>query len=98
MSFRDILTQELRRRKAVNHRYSLRAFARSLQMDPSTLSKILRGKRELSMSTAFRVANYLEFPGDLVTTFLQSVNQSARELRERRRLVTARVHCASDGN
>ncbi len=41
------LQSELVRRCKANPRYSLRAFARALQMDFSTLSKILHGRRKL---------------------------------------------------
>lgn len=43
------LQRELVRRCEQNPRYSLRAFARSLQMDASTLSQVLRGKRALTV-------------------------------------------------
>lgn len=45
--FRDRLRDELLTRIRANPRYSLRALARSLEIDPSALSKILQGKRAL---------------------------------------------------
>jgi transcriptional regulator with XRE-family HTH domain len=48
VTFRAILTAELDRRRAANPRYSLRSFARDLDVDHSTLSQILRGKRRLT--------------------------------------------------
>jgi transcriptional regulator with XRE-family HTH domain len=48
MSIRALLQAELDRRRLANRRYSLRAFARSLAVDHSTLSQILRGKRRLT--------------------------------------------------
>jgi transcriptional regulator with XRE-family HTH domain len=42
---RELLLAEFARRRAVNPRYSLRAFAAYLQVDHSTLSQILRGRR-----------------------------------------------------
>jgi transcriptional regulator with XRE-family HTH domain len=50
LDFRERLTVELMRRCAENPRYSLRAFARFLQVDHATLSQILRGKRAVSAS------------------------------------------------
>ena len=44
---RERLAQELTRRSAVNPRYSLRAFARHLDIDHSSLSQVLRAKRPL---------------------------------------------------
>ena len=43
-----ILETELARRRRVNPRYSLRAFARSVEMEHSTLSQLLRGKRPMT--------------------------------------------------
>jgi transcriptional regulator with XRE-family HTH domain len=48
VTFRAVLQSELDRRQAANARYSLRAFARFLAVDHSTLSQILRGKRRVT--------------------------------------------------
>jgi len=45
--FRDRLTRELEQRREANPRYSLRAFARFLTTDHSTLSQVIRGKRAI---------------------------------------------------
>ncbi len=42
------LETEFQKRKAANYRYSLRAFAKFLELDASYLSKLLKGKRPLS--------------------------------------------------
>jgi len=47
-SFRELLTCELAQRQAKNPSYSLRAFARSIGVNHSTLSQIIRGKRPLT--------------------------------------------------
>lgn len=47
LKFRDRLKQELEVRRLANPRHSLRAFARFLEADHSTLSRILRGKRTM---------------------------------------------------
>jgi hypothetical protein len=44
---KQLLRAELQRRQERNRRYSLRAFARQLDVDPSSLAKILGGKRAL---------------------------------------------------
>ncbi len=46
--FRYWLQSEFQRRLRRNPRYSLRAFARQLDVDPSTLSKCLSGKRKIT--------------------------------------------------
>lgn len=46
--FSDLLNQEFAKRQSKNPKYSLRAFANHLNMDPSNLSKVLRGQKKLS--------------------------------------------------
>ncbi|HLD74619.1 MAG TPA: TIGR02147 family protein [Bdellovibrionota bacterium] len=53
------LQTELVKRCEANPRYSLRAFATSLKLSPSFLSKILSGKRPLTFKTANHVAQVL---------------------------------------
>lgn len=55
MSIRDHLRSELSRRQARNPLYSLRAFARDLAIDHSTLSQILRGRRRLTPRSVRRL-------------------------------------------
>lgn len=57
---RLILQNELMKRLRANPRYSLRAFARFLGIDPSQLSKILNGKRNLGAETRKRVMDKLQ--------------------------------------
>ena len=47
---RDLLQAEHARRRAANARYSLRSFARDLDIDHATLSQILRGHRRAPSS------------------------------------------------
>lgn len=54
--YREFLRGELERRCAQNARYSLRAFARDLQLTPSRLSEVFNRRRGLTPSLAARVA------------------------------------------
>jgi plasmid maintenance system antidote protein VapI len=56
MSFAELLTSEFRRRQTCNRRYSLRAFARSLKTDHSTVSQFLRRKRPITAAGVRRMA------------------------------------------
>jgi hypothetical protein len=58
----SLLIREFERRCQANPRYSLRAFAVSLSMDCSYLSKILRGKRKLSGLAKARLAQKMGQP------------------------------------
>jgi plasmid maintenance system antidote protein VapI len=53
--FVDLLRGELLRRSARNPRYSLRAFAKFLDVDPATLSQLLRGQRACTPRTVRRL-------------------------------------------
>jgi len=55
-TYRDWLRDELAARSARNPSYSLRAFARDLQLRPSHLSDVLKGKLGLSARSATQIA------------------------------------------
>jgi transcriptional regulator with XRE-family HTH domain len=54
-SFRSFLADELARRVERNRRYSLRAFARDLGVDHSSLSQWLRGRRAFTVEVIERL-------------------------------------------
>ena len=53
------LLHEFRERKRRNPKYSLRAFARTLQIDSATLSKILKGSRTLTYANSEKLLSAL---------------------------------------
>jgi uncharacterized protein (TIGR02147 family) len=57
--YRAFLKNELATRMKENSRYSLRAFARSIQISPQALSLVLNGKRGLSLSMAAKISSAL---------------------------------------
>lgn len=59
---RLFLQNELIRRISRNQRYSLRAFAKSLRMDASLLSKVLKGKRKVSRKLVNQISDQLGLP------------------------------------
>jgi len=61
-----ILADELARRQRLNPRYSLRAFARSVNLEHSTLSQMLRGKRALTWPTIREFATNMRWTGAAV--------------------------------
>src|SRR5436305_268850 len=56
MGFAAFLDHELKRRQRRNRRYSLRAFARDLGCDHSTLSQWMRGRRALTPDSIAQLA------------------------------------------
>lgn len=53
--FPDLLRSELLRRSRRNPQYSLRAYAKFLDIDPATLSQLLRGRRACTARTIRRL-------------------------------------------
>lgn len=64
---------EFSRRKKANPRYSLRAFARSLRIDHSTLAKLLKRSRKTTASQALKIVQALDMDPAMKSTLLLSV-------------------------
>jgi len=60
---RTILANEFLRRRCANPRYSLRAFARSVGVEHSTLSQLLRGKRAMTWKSIGHIAGRIRWTG-----------------------------------
>lgn len=74
----DVLRTELERRLSNNPRYSLRAFARALDVDPAVLSRSLTGKRGLSRAVGERMAGNLKLSPVERTHFLNSIAEEKK--------------------
>ncbi len=70
--YRAILYSELSTRKLKNSRYSLRAFSKHLEIDPSYLSKLIAGKLIVSVDLADSLAKKLNLCNDQYTQFVLS--------------------------
>jgi transcriptional regulator with XRE-family HTH domain len=72
-NFRSFLKQELMKRCERNSRYSLRAFARSLDISHATLSHILAGRRKLTSKMIKRIGHTLGMdPAELASYVAES--------------------------
>jgi transcriptional regulator with XRE-family HTH domain len=60
---RTVLAAEFTRRRRLNPRYSSRAFARSADIDHSTLSQLMSGKRPLTWKSIHRIASRVRWTG-----------------------------------
>lgn len=69
--FRLVLQQELVDRCRKNASYSLRAFAKSLDIAPSALSDMLNGKRPITPKTTRRLGLSLGFPLPKIQSFIE---------------------------
>ena len=69
---RRYLMSELEKRCRTNPRYSLRAFAKALSMNPAMLSMVLSGKRRMSRKKATKLADVLGLNPTAAVDFVQS--------------------------
>ncbi|MFN7999397.1 MAG: hypothetical protein U0Q18_37610 [Bryobacteraceae bacterium] len=68
--FRERLSLEFRCRKKGNPRFSLRAFAKLLEMDHSTLSQILRGSRRATVKQIRSTGKKLGLSAEEISVYL----------------------------
>ena len=71
-----MLETEFARRRQVNPRYSLRAFARSVKLEHSTLSQLLRGKRTMTWKSIRQIAGDMRWLGGSI--ILRNQSQPSR--------------------
>jgi uncharacterized protein (TIGR02147 family) len=79
--YRALLKEEFASRAAANPLYSLRAFARDLQISSGRLSDVLNGKSGLSVSTARKLALQLKFSPEETKLFLAYVERKHARLK-----------------
>ncbi len=77
-SYQDHLREELARRCERNNKYSLRAFARAIEVDAGTLSRILDGKQVPSQKLSQRIVNGLNLNPTQEEAFFTSVAEKQR--------------------
>lgn len=75
--FRTLLNDTLRERVRQNPRYSLRAFALSLGVDPGNLSRAMRGLSVLSWDYGQRIVKALNLNPEQSKAFFDSLESSA---------------------
>jgi uncharacterized protein (TIGR02147 family) len=72
-NYRDYIKRSLAKKCALNPRYSLRAFATSVGLSASHLSRVLNGGKGLSVTTALKVAARLEMSAQDLRNFMDLV-------------------------
>lgn len=81
----DWLRNEYLRRRDANPQYSLRAFAKSLEVPSGRLSELLEGKRQLTQFMGKKLANKLGLSQELTRSFLDLIAKNHKD--ERRKLL-----------
>lgn len=77
--FREFLRKQFEARRARNPAYSLRAFAKQLAVDHSTLSQILRGRRPLTDKQVSRLGERLGLGPELIAPFLTTAPKKPKD-------------------
>lgn len=72
-NYRDTLKEYLLIKKEINPDYSLRSFARDLDMPSSNLSNVLKGIQGLSKTSATKIVEKLRIEGEEKDLFVDSV-------------------------
>lgn len=78
-SYDHWLEAELMKRCQKNPRYSLRAFAKTLNLSPAFISRILSGKRTLTLPSSEKIADALAFSPEERKHFFDLVLKNHRE-------------------
>lgn len=91
VNFRVWLQTEFSQRSRSIPKYSLRAFARDLKMDASSLSQIMSGKRKVSVKVVLHVTGLLKVEDGLKFAFLQDC-LDAKSKKEKQFLDQAEYH------
>lgn len=81
----NVLQEEFARRQSKNPRHSLRAFAKCVGIHPSSLSRILSGKEQLSPKAALCISSRLKLTAVKKRLFLLSVIEH-RKLNEQQKI------------
>lgn len=69
----EMLLKEFNKRKEANPRYSLRAFARFLDMSSATLSRVLANRQEISLAASKKIIKKLKFSEHESLVFVRSI-------------------------
>ncbi len=80
--FIEVLQAELERRQDVNSKYSLRSFARFLEIDASSLSAILKSQRAYPRKKLSEVMDKLKLTEEKRFRFISSIDQFKLDRKE----------------
>jgi uncharacterized protein (TIGR02147 family) len=80
-SYLNLLKDEYAKRRRINPQYSLRSFARYLNVHPGTLNNVFNQKRSLSLTMAKRITDALCLSPAQEADFLKSVTTKKKRLK-----------------
>src|SRR5690349_9921621 len=90
-NYREYLRDELAKRLASNPQYSLRAMAKSLGIGSSTLSEVLSGRTNISVSNARKIGGHLKLKSKEINYFCDLVQYSSEKDSEAKEQIIERL-------
>jgi len=87
----QILQEHLSERVANNASYSLRAFARDLEVSPQQLSNVMNGKKGLSEKMAAQLADHLGFNSQQKALFCEAARAKFARSKAQREIAKVRL-------
>jgi len=92
ISYREQIKSVFEKRHESNKNYSLRAFARDLQLDPGQLSSVLSGKKNISLSRASELSKKLFSNPREMLIFFHSVEYDLAPSEETKNALLEKIH------
>ncbi|RYZ63512.1 MAG: TIGR02147 family protein, partial [Proteobacteria bacterium] len=89
--YRDVLLRHFELKRAKRPSYSLRAYAKDLQLTPSNLSDVLKGRCGISSAVASRIAEALKLGSEESAFFADLVESKHARSRADREAALKRV-------
>lgn len=90
-NIQSILKSELTARQKVNSSYSLRAFARDVNLSPGYLSDLMKGKKKVSVDTAMKISKSLGWSWRDTQLFLQMSQLSTAKSKAASRFIKKEI-------
>ena len=97
-TYREALKAKFSERVATNSRYSLRAYARDLDISPSYLSQVLNGSRGLTAKSAASLFNRIGIPGSDQKIFTLEIKKEHARTEKTRQLIQKQIDSSLQEN
>ncbi|RYZ86408.1 MAG: TIGR02147 family protein, partial [Proteobacteria bacterium] len=91
LDYRKYLKDQLGLKALANPQYSLRAFARDLEISPQVLSSVLSGKKNISSEVALELAQRLKLSDEERSYFYDLVELSQAKTQNLREIIQYRL-------
>jgi plasmid maintenance system antidote protein VapI len=75
INYIENLKKILEDKRSVNSRYSIRALARDLKIDPSDLINVMNAKKRVTARIAFKIGSKLNLEGEALLNYIKPTLQ-----------------------